>query len=80
VDVEGIVRAGVNDRQHLDLARLCERVLKKAGVERVEVVGGCTVQQAGSYFSHRRENGSTGRQLSAIAIANPPDFDSETFR
>ena len=80
VDVEGLVRVGMNERQHLDLARLCKRLLKKAGVLRIDVVGGCTVQQAGSYFSHRRENGSTGRQLSAIAIANPPDFDSESFR
>ncbi len=80
VDVEGLVRAGATDRQHLDLARLCERILKKAGVERVDVVGGCTVLQSAAYFSHRRENGSTGRQLSAIAIANPPDFDNDTFR
>ncbi len=80
VDIDGLVRAGDGDRQHLDLAGLCERLLKKAGVERVDVVGGCTVNQPSSYFSHRRDNGSTGRQLSAIARASPPDFDSDTFR
>ncbi|HEY1100952.1 MAG TPA: peptidoglycan editing factor PgeF [Myxococcota bacterium] len=79
-DLEGIVKAGSGDRQHLDLAALCERVLKKAGVTRVDVVGGCTVNQPSSYFSHRRDNGSTGRQLAAIAIAVPPDFESDTFR
>jgi YfiH family protein len=79
-DVSALVRPGAGDRQHLDLAGLCAALLRKAGVERVDVVGGCTVQQASAYFSHRRDNGTTGRQLSAIATTSPPDFDNETFR
>jgi hypothetical protein len=80
VDVAGLVTAGQGDRAFLDLAGLCERVLNKAGVQRVDVVGGCTVEQASLYFSHRREHGKTGRQMSAIALATPPALDDETFR
>jgi len=80
VDVDGLVVAGAGDRAFLDLAGLCARLLRRAGVERVDIVGGCTVEQAGLYFSHRRDAGSTGRQMSAIARATPPDLDDEAFR
>lgn len=80
VDVEGLVRAGKGDRQHLDLAGLCKAILVKHGVVDVDVVGGCTVSQPGLYFSHRRDHGQTGRQLSAIARCAPPVIDDETFR
>ena len=80
VDITGLVAGGQGDRSFVDLAGLCVRLLKKAGVERVDVVGGCTVEQAALYFSHRREHGKTGRQMSAIALATPPALDDETFR
>lgn len=75
VDVEGLVSGGVGDRAHLDLAGLCRRILMGAGVTRVDVVGGCTVAQPSLYFSHRRDHGMTGRQLSGIARTTPPDID-----
>jgi YfiH family protein len=80
VDVDGLVTAGQGDRSMLDLAGLCARVLAKVGVTRVDVTGGCTVEQAGLYFSHRRDHGLTGRQMSAIARATPPVLDDDTFR
>jgi hypothetical protein len=80
VDVSGLVAAGQGDRSFVDLAGLCVRLLRQAGVERVDVVGGCTVEQPALYFSHRRERGNTGRQMSAIARATPPLLDDETFR
>ena len=79
VDVDGLVVAGAGDRAFFDLAGLCRRVLEKGGVRRVDVVGGCTVEQVALYFSHRRDQGITGRQLSAIARAAPPDLDDESF-
>ncbi len=80
VDTNGLVRAGKGDRMHLDLAGLCVRVLNGAGVRDVDVVGGCTVSQPQLYFSHRRDDGKTGRQIAAIARATPPDLDAESFR
>ncbi len=79
VDVDGLVRAGAGDRQHLALARLCERVLHTAGVGRVDVIDACTVELADAYFSYRREHGTTGRQLSAIARTTPPNLDDALF-
>lgn len=79
VDIDGLVKQGAGDRQHLDLAGLCRRILEQAGVTRVDVVGGCTVAQPSIYFSHRREHGTTGRQLSAIARTNPPKLDDEAL-
>jgi copper oxidase (laccase) domain-containing protein len=75
-----LVGQGVGDRQHLDLAGLCREVLRKTGIERVDVVGGCTVTQPSLYFSHRRDKGITGRQLSAIARTTPPRLDDESLR
>jgi copper oxidase (laccase) domain-containing protein len=34
----------------------------------VEIVGGCTSEQASLFFSHRRDRGRTGRQVSLIAL------------
>ncbi len=79
VDVAGLVLPGPGDRSFIDLAGLCRRILERAGVQRVDVVGGCTVEQAALYFSHRRDQGHTGRQMSAIALCTPPDLDDESF-
>jgi copper oxidase (laccase) domain-containing protein len=40
--------------------------LAGVGVERVEVVAGCTVRDASLYYSHRRERGVTGRMVGVI--------------
>ena len=77
-DLDGLVRAGEGDRQHLDLRGLCARVLEglKVSVEHVE---GCTVSDPERYFSHRRDQGRTGRQLAAIARTEPPVLSPEMF-
>ena len=54
---DDVVRDG-----RLDLALAAERALGAAGVERIERVGGCTACDPGRYFSHRRDEGLTGRQ------------------
>jgi hypothetical protein len=76
----GLVAPGGGDRRTFDLAGYCALLLRRAGVVRIDVVGGCTVEQFGVYFSHRRDAGDTGRQMSAIARATPPDLDDEAFR
>lgn len=47
--------------RNLDLWSVAERVLQDAGVESVERVDVCTACNA-DFFSHRRDNGVTGRQ------------------
>jgi YfiH family protein len=59
-------------RPHLDLPGLLVRQLERLSVpaERIELVGGCTSENQAMYFSHRRDHGTTGRHLSAIAFGH----------
>ncbi len=53
----------------LDLPLAAELALRRAGVESVERVGGCTACDPELYFSHRRDRGRTGRQGVVAALA-----------
>jgi YfiH family protein len=53
---------GVAKGRMLDLPEVARRSLTKAGVERVESAGLCTSCEEGLFFSHRRDEGRTGRQ------------------
>lgn len=53
-------------RPHVDLSAAVRAQLAEAGVTRVDDVGGCTHAEPARFFSHRRDAGRTGRQLSAI--------------
>lgn len=55
---EPVVR---DDGVHLDLWTTNERQIRQAGVDQVEVAGLCTSCRRQDYFSHRAENGNTGR-------------------
>lgn len=60
------VRNGRGDRQHLDLKRLLARQLRELGIERVDHTDRCTVADPGDFFSHRRDNGVTGRMAAFV--------------
>jgi copper oxidase (laccase) domain-containing protein len=47
--------------RNLDLWTVAERVLRDSGVESVERADVCTACNP-DFFSHRRDNGVTGRQ------------------
>jgi purine-nucleoside/S-methyl-5'-thioadenosine phosphorylase / adenosine deaminase len=49
-------------RRHLDLPEVARRLLERAGVARVESAGICTRCEPDLFFSHRRDDGRTGRQ------------------
>ena len=55
---------------HLDLAEANRRQLLAAGLKAsaIFVAGECTACQTGRFFSHRKEQGFTGRMLSVIGI------------
>jgi len=59
--------AEVVDGRRLDLGRCNERALRGLGVSAIERVGGCTSCDPARFFSHRRDEGTTGRHLAAIA-------------
>ena len=62
-------------RRHLDLPEVARRLLKDAGVERVESADLCTSCNPDLFFSHRRDEGRTGRQagLAWMAPSRFPD-------
>jgi YfiH family protein len=60
---------GVADGRMLDLRAVAEGKLRAAGVERVEHVDQCTSCNPDLYFSHRRDNGVTGRQAGLVVRA-----------
>ncbi|MDA0841258.1 MAG: peptidoglycan editing factor PgeF [Planctomycetota bacterium] len=53
---------------YLDLRELNRQQMHKAGIGQGDIhcVGSCTACNTSDYFSHRAENGKTGRQLSLI--------------
>jgi hypothetical protein len=52
-----VVRAG-----RADLWLCARRALEAAGARQVAVAGECSICNPNRYFSHRRDNGVTGRQ------------------
>lgn len=60
-------KEAVEGERRLDLRFCIEAALREAGVERIEQVPGCTSCDSGSFFSHRRDKGRTGRHLAFIA-------------
>jgi YfiH family protein len=68
--VEGVAAASVagavterrDGRVSLDLAGTAEATLRVLGVGRVDVARVCTACEPGRLFSHRRDQGRTGRQ------------------
>ncbi len=60
-DLEDVARG-----RHLDLRAVAERRLRAAGVERIEHVDHCTSCRPDLYFSHRRDDGVTGRQAGLV--------------
>jgi len=53
---------GVAAGRMLDLPEVARRLLAEAGVARIESAGLCTSCEEQLFFSHRRDNGRTGRQ------------------
>jgi polyphenol oxidase len=57
----GVVTERRDGHLFLDLPRTAARILRAAGVSRVEAADTCTACEPGRFFSHRRD-GVTGRQ------------------
>jgi YfiH family protein len=62
------VRVRGDGKGHVDLKEAIRRQLVGAGVreENVDVTDRCSYRDAGEFFSHRRENGVTGRMAALI--------------
>jgi YfiH family protein len=57
---------GIASGRMLDLPEVARRLLGEAGVERIESSGLCTSCESDLFFSHRRDEGRTGRQAGLV--------------
>lgn len=57
---------GIAAGRMLDLPEIARRFLLEAGVERIETAGLCTSCEPDLFFSHRRDDGRTGRQAGLV--------------
>jgi YfiH family protein len=57
---------GIAEGRMLDLPEVARRLLARAGVTNVELSGLCTSCDEQTFFSHRRDNGNTGRQAGLV--------------
>jgi YfiH family protein len=57
---------GIAVGRMLDLAEVARRLLREAGVERIEIAGLCTSCEEDRFFSHRRDAGRSGRQAGLV--------------
>jgi len=62
---------GIADGRMLDLPEVARRLLARAGVDEVESAGLCTFCEADLFFSHRRDQGVTGRMGNLAWIEAP---------
>ena len=58
--------AGIAHGRMLDLPEVVRRLLAEAGVEQVESTDLCTSCERDLFFSHRRDQGRTGRQAGLV--------------
>jgi YfiH family protein len=57
---------GIADGRMLDLREVARRLLERAGIAEVEVSELCTSCEPELFYSHRRDDGDTGRQGGAV--------------
>jgi YfiH family protein len=62
------LRRADNGKGHVDLRQACRLQLLQAGLpeSQIDQTDRCTVRNADEFFSHRRDNGITGRMASLI--------------
>ncbi len=64
--VPNVARRLPDGRMHVDLRPIVEAQLRRAGVEEIDHVSGCTVLEPERFFSFRRDGQRSGRHLAAI--------------
>jgi YfiH family protein len=67
-DTEGILNQLPDGRIFLNLWEANRRILMEAGVRHIETAEICTACHTGDWFSHRAENGKTGRFGALLAL------------
>jgi YfiH family protein len=67
--LDGLITRAEDGSAYLNLWEANRLALERAGVGQIEVAGICTASHTDEFFSHRAENGRTGRFGAVIALA-----------
>ncbi len=67
-ETEGIVTRAEDGSMVLDLWAANRVALERVGVSQIEVAGICTASHTNEFYSHRAENGHTGRFGAVVAL------------
>ena len=67
VNAEQVIRK-IDHSYHVDLQRANQIILEEAGVRKIEQSGICTRCHDQDWYSHRGENGSTGRFAAVLTL------------
>jgi YfiH family protein len=79
-DQEAILQPHDDDKFMLDLQQLNRQIMIKAGIlpSNIEITGLCTGCRTDEFYSHRRENGLTGRMIAWIGMVEDGHFGQNT--
>lgn len=66
--IDGLVRRSEDGTAYLDLWVANRQALQAVGITQVELAGICTAERTDEFYSHRAENGRTGRFGVVIAL------------
>lgn len=69
VDASGLLNT-INSKTHLDLWQANRLSLEEAGIKHIQISGICTATNTQDWFSHRAENGRTGRFGVMVSLHN----------
>jgi hypothetical protein len=77
---DAILQPHGDDKFMLDLQQLNRQIMIKAGIlpSNIEMTGLCTGCRTDEFYSHRRENGSTGRMIAWIGMVEDGHFGQNT--
>jgi hypothetical protein len=66
--LDGIIRQAADGSAYLNLWEANQQLLEQTGIEQIEIAGICTATHTDEFFSHRAEQGRTGRFGAVIAL------------
>ena len=65
---DGLITRAEDGSAYLNLWEANRRQLERAGIRNIEIAEICTAEHTDEFFSHRAENGKTGRFGAVIAL------------
>ncbi len=78
-DADQMIKKG-NNQSHLDLWEANRLILAREGIKQIEISGVCTAEHLEDWYSHRGEQGKTGRFGAIIALEKGKNDHHQSHR